>query len=317
MTTTLNIVPSALPNTSLERLKRAGAEGIEAEKKRLRKATQEFESFFTYYMLKNMRKAVPKDTSAGEATFAGSMGKDMFTDLFDMEISRHITHGNSRSISAMLYSSLEKLIDARVARPGTDPEFRPLDIPVQKGGLQIKRPPADIPRDGNNPIHIPKAQIGFPVSQGTASFHRNSILDRYGRYIDQAAAETNLDSALIASVIEVESHGDPRAVSHSGAKGLMQLTDSTAREMGVSDVFNPQANIRGGSRYLRKMLDRYGDMKLALAAYNAGPGNVDRHGGVPPFKETRDYITRITDHLAAHATQLSDADTKVQNQQSR
>jgi hypothetical protein len=217
----------------------------------------------------------------------------------------------------MLYSSLEKLIDARVAQPDTDPEFRPLEIPVREGGSQIKRPPADIPRDGNSPINIPKIQSDFPVSQGTASFYRNPILDKYGRYIDQAAAETNLDSALIASVIEVESHGDARAVSHSGAKGLMQLTDSTAREMGVSEVFDPQANIRGGSRYLRKMLDRYGDLKLALAAYNAGPGNVDRHGGVPPFKETRDYITRIADRLAAHGTQLSDPEPKVQNQQSR
>jgi len=317
MTTPLNTIPSALPNTSLERLKKAGAEGIEAEKKRLRKATQEFESFFTYYMLKNMRKTVPKDPSAEEATFAGSMGKDMFTDLFDMEVSRHITSGNSRSIAAMLYTSLEKLIDVRNAQPNADPKFRPLEMPTQEGNLQIKRPPADILRDGNDPINIPKAQSAFPVSQGITSFHKNPILARYGRYIDQAATETNLDSALIASVIEVESRGDPRAVSHSGAKGLMQLTDSTAREMGVSDVFNPQANIRGGSRYLRKMLDRYGDLKLALAAYNAGPGNVDRHGGIPPFKETRDYITRITDQLAAHATQLSDPDPKVQNQQSR
>jgi soluble lytic murein transglycosylase-like protein len=135
-------------------------------------------------------------------------------------------------------------------------------------------------------------------------------MQRYGRMIDRAASEHNLDSALIAAVIQTESSGDPRAVSKAGAKGLMQLRDGTAREMGVKNSLDPEANIRGGSRYLRRMLDRFGDLSLALAAYNAGPGTVERHGGVPPFKETRDYIVRVTRRMAVHATRGPDSASK-------
>jgi soluble lytic murein transglycosylase-like protein len=98
-------------------------------------------------------------------------------------------------------------------------------------------------------------------------------------------------------VIKAESNGDSQAVSPAGAKGLMQLADSTATELGVNNPFDPRANVLGGSRYLRTLLDRFGDLRLALAAYNAGPATVERHGGVPPFRETHDYITRVTSYL--------------------
>ena len=122
------------------------------------------------------------------------------------------------------------------------------------------------------------------------------ILSRFGKIIDEAAGETRLDSALIASVIRAESAGDPKAVSKAGAKGLMPLIDTTAADLGVTDVYDPTENIRAGSRYLRRMLDRFGDLKLALAAYNAGPGNVDKYGGIPPFKETQAYVDRVMTH---------------------
>jgi soluble lytic murein transglycosylase-like protein len=107
------------------------------------------------------------------------------------------------------------------------------------------------------------------------------------------AREHQVQPALVKAVIAAESNFDPDAVSHKGAQGLMQLMPTTARALGVEKPFHPTDNVRGGTRYLRLMLDRYGDMERALAAYNAGPDAVDRYGGIPPFRETRDYVKRV------------------------
>lgn len=110
-----------------------------------------------------------------------------------------------------------------------------------------------------------------------------------------AAAEFALPEALLHAVIRAESNYDPAAVSSRGAVGLMQLMPATARELGVADARDPAANIRGGARYLRRLLEMFDhDLRRALAAYNAGPGAVERHGGrVPPFAETRRYVPRV------------------------
>jgi soluble lytic murein transglycosylase-like protein len=113
--------------------------------------------------------------------------------------------------------------------------------------------------------------------------------------IEQAAARHSVDPNLVRAVIKVESNFNPQAVSRKGAVGLMQLMPSTARGLNVTNPFDPQQNVEAGVRHLRSLLDNYsGDLPRTLAAYNAGQGAVDRHRGVPPYAETRDYVRRIT-----------------------
>jgi hypothetical protein len=109
-----------------------------------------------------------------------------------------------------------------------------------------------------------------------------------------AGAAHNIDEDLLASVVRAESGGQVRAVSRTGAQGLMQLMPGTASAMGVEDSFRPEQNISGGTAYLDMLLTRYHDnVALALAAYNAGPGAVDKYHGVPPYRETRQYVARV------------------------
>ena len=114
----------------------------------------------------------------------------------------------------------------------------------------------------------------------------------YGDIIDQVSAKHNVDANLVKAMITVESGYQSRARSRKGAMGLMQLMPATARRFNVRDPYNPQSNIEGGIKYLKTLLDRFPE-RLAIAAYNAGEAAVERFRGVPPYAETRDYVTRV------------------------
>ncbi len=115
----------------------------------------------------------------------------------------------------------------------------------------------------------------------------------FDRLIAKAARRHGLPPALVKAVVRAESNFQPHALSHAGAQGLMQLMPATADDLGVDDPFRAEDNVYGGTRYLRAMHDRFGNWKLALAAYNAGPGAVDRFGGIPPYAETQQYVERV------------------------
>ena len=116
---------------------------------------------------------------------------------------------------------------------------------------------------------------------------------RFDDLISDAARDHRLPPALLKAVIAAESHFNPGAVSPKGAQGLMQLMPATSRQLGVGDPFTAEENVRGGARYLRELVDRFGDLSRALAAYNAGPSVVDQYGGIPPYRETRQYVDRV------------------------
>ena len=118
---------------------------------------------------------------------------------------------------------------------------------------------------------------------------------RFDRLISEAATTYGVDVDLVRAVIKAESNFNPRARSPVGAEGLMQLMPALQKDYGITDPFDPRQNVMGGVRYLRKLLDLHGgNVALALASYNAGPGNVARYGGIPPFRETRNYVKKIT-----------------------
>jgi soluble lytic murein transglycosylase-like protein len=129
---------------------------------------------------------------------------------------------------------------------------------------------------------------------------------RWGQDIKEIADRYGVDPSLVQAVIGVESAFNPWAVSRKGAQGLMQLMPRTAASLGVRDSFNPRENIEGGVRHLRYLLDRYpGNVSLALAAYNAGEGAVDSHGGLPPYPETQQYVQKVLERGGGGVAQVS------------
>lgn len=130
--------------------------------------------------------------------------------------------------------------------------------------------------------------------------------------IIEEADRHEIDPALVKAIIMAESGYNPNAISEKGAKGLMQLMPSTAQALGVEDVFNPQQNISGGVRYFKKLVNRFdGDIKLALAAYNAGSKKVRHYQGIPPYKSTHYYIEKVFKYYKLYKNQMSEKTKKV------
>ena len=158
------------------------------------------------------------------------------------------------------------------------------------GGSQLMFPAARIER-----FHVsaPAVAAVAPRVQPRAEAWR-SLAGPYAEMIRRAAQRHGLDPILLTAVAEIESGFDPRAVSHKGATGLLQLMPETARRFGVVNSFDPGQNVEGGARYLRWLLAHFsGDEQLALAGYNAGEGAVDRYQGIPPFPETERYVVQV------------------------
>lgn len=148
-------------------------------------------------------------------------------------------------------------------------------------------------RELNTPTAIYEVP-GAPAYRTTTATAADRPAARFDDIVVSHAQRHSLRPELVRAVIQVESGYNPLATSPKGAMGLMQLMPATARELGVRNPYDPEDNIRGGTAYLRQLLDRYdGNEQLALAAYNAGSGAVDRYGSVPPYRETRDYVRKV------------------------
>jgi len=174
----------------------------------------------------------------------------------------------------------------------------PLDVVDRIVDEEYERPTPVAPEDANRiaaglPAEASRSIRAFLESPSSSS--PSSLSSPYSSQILAAAKEHQVDPAFIAAVIKVESNGHVYAVSRKGARGLMQLMPATARRLGVKSPFDPRDNIRGGVAYLAELAERFGETNadLILAAYNAGERAVEEHGGVPPYRETRDYVKRV------------------------
>lgn len=154
--------------------------------------------------------------------------------------------------------------------------------------------------------------INSGVVSDKAGSSRSKYTGKYAKEINSSASKYGVDPFLIASIIKQESNFNSRAVSHAGARGLMQLMPATARGLGVKNSFNAAQNIDGGTKYIAQQLKAFGgDLNKALAAYNAGAGNVRKYGGIPPFKETQNYIKQVNRNLKAFGGAVGDTSKKM------
>lgn len=187
-------------------------------------------------------------------------------------------------------------------------EEETIHLVLAGGGGQMSLPLARIERIVDDEI-VPAEEVAevkkvveagvFPARSWKFDPRSLPLFDSaYDHIIVEYAKKHDVDAALVSAVIKAESDYDPRVVSHKGARGLMQLMPATAKRFGVKNSFDPEQNINGGTRYLRWLLEKFeGRADLAVAAYNAGEGNVWKYDGVPPFRETVNYVNRIAKHI--------------------
>lgn len=165
----------------------------------------------------------------------------------------------------------------------------------------IRRSDGSVTFTSKSPTGAVKSEIfnpsgpKFSYYRSARSMRRPNVLhNEFHEFILHYAHRYGVDPHLVKGVIHAESGFNPGAVSPKGARGLMQLMPGTQQQVGVQNAFSPQQNIAGGVKYLSQMIGKYrGDVRLALAAYNAGPASVDRYGGIPPFAETQEYVRRV------------------------
>ena len=207
--------------------------------------------------------------SASIALF--SDGRNMKIEAYRVEEDTiHLTIQGGGTMSLPL-TRVERIVDDEIVTPEVVEEVKKI---VEEGGV-------------------------FPKRSWRFSEHSQPLFQsKYNEIIIAAAHQFDVDAALVSAVIKAESDYNPRIVSHKGARGLMQLMPATAKRFGVTNSFDPHENIHGGTRYLRWLLKKFdGNADLAVAAYNAGEGNVWKYDGVPPFRETVNYINRIAKHI--------------------
>ncbi len=269
---------SAIQEARLAKFARLAKEGEivgkrempKAEKARMAQAARGFEAMFLNMLLKEMKTGIKN--LEGDKENLATFGAETLEGYNDMQFADEMSKvGKGMGIAEMIYKQLTNGDDLQAI-------------------TKFDATTYDFKSEFNNAIN--SENIG-----GNFQDRLKNRISQYDDVIMNASKEFGIDPKLIKAVIAAESAGKENAVSTAGAKGLMQIMDSTAGELGIENVFNPSENIYGGAKYLKSMIDRFGDTDLGLAAYNAGASNVDKYGGIPPFPETQSYVGKVKKYL--------------------
>ena len=259
--------------TNLKRLQER-SDNADGNEKALRQVSRDLESLFVKMLLDSMEKTVPRE----ENSWDNSQALQTWRGMLNEKLSENLGQTSPIGLADMIYRQLSGNLERhREVPPATaTPQAPSVDAEPAKPVAEYQPP------------QVPSGSTTTPTDTTERVLGLRNL-------IEQSAAEEGVNPALVAAMITQESGGKPEAVSPAGARGLMQLMPSTARMLGVENVFDPDQNVAGGVRYISRLLERYGgDEDLALAAYNAGPGTVDRYNGVPPYRETNNYLRRVS-----------------------
>jgi Rod binding domain-containing protein len=307
-----------------------------ADADKARRACKDFEAILLYHLLSSMRSASQSEEEM-DSGFGGDVFRSMMDEQLSLALARAGGIGLSSMMEKSLgldqitakqapESGLQELGSAERGTAGAATKLTPKVAhphgpdrlydeatpvvpqapvgPVEDGPLEAASPGLSGSQEGEHSSRAEQAEqagkVAAPVDISATALPDTALarIRRYEPTIKAAATVFGLSTDLLKAVIIHESGGNPRAVSRKGAKGLMQLTDGTARDLGVTNPFDPVQNIFGGARFLARLLKSFGgNLELALASYNAGMGAVLKYGGIPPFKETQDYVSRIVASL--------------------
>jgi soluble lytic murein transglycosylase-like protein len=248
-----------------------------AEKKAW-KAACDFEAIFMRQIFKNMDEA---NNALGSEESQPDQAKDIYHDMYDEQLADAASRSSALGLARWLYPTLLK----QDAKGMASLEKAQTDAAASAAAMRAY--------GATDPVGQAIRAQGRAIPSTTA-VPATPVLPGLQASIAAASKETGVSPSLLSGVIAVESRGRADAVSPKGAVGVMQLMPDTAREVGVTDRRDPHQSVMGGARYLAQMLKRFdGDETKALAAYNAGPGAVERFGGVPPYAETRAYVEKV------------------------
>jgi len=278
----MNLPPDSVKSISHSEVPRTNSFGS----KKLWQASQDFESIFVSFLVKAMRQSVDRS-----GLVPVNQGEKIFQGMLDDEYAKIVTRNGQLGLAEMIYQQMS----THVSDQEEDSSFF----------LKSKNNPFTL--SGQNAVtRYPGQEILGAYLKQKVDEKRglNSLLSEqirsadttkmYKDLIEEAAQKYGLDEHLIRGIIQQESGGDRMAQSAKGAKGLMQLMDGTASAMGVRDPYDAKENIFGGTKYLHQLMNRYQNrVPMALAAYNAGPGNIEKHQGIPPFPETLEYVKHV------------------------